>query len=185
MIAMLFTAILLRPVVQLLPGIADDVIKAGVDGFAYLTATIGLGAIAGGYWMAQRQKDNTFDMALVGIFVSVISNAGLLSMQSLPPALLLAFLMGGSMVVTGIGIQSTLQMSIPDVYRGRVLSLYGVCFMGGPALGALGIGIVAEKFGFSVPIYMSSFIVLIVWTILWPMRSRIRDALKELRVKQA
>lgn len=185
MIVMLFTAILLRPVVQLLPGIADDVIKAGVDGFAYLTATIGLGAIAGGYWMAQRQKDNTFDMALIGILVSVLSNAGLLSTQSLPPALMFAFFMGGSMVITGIGIQSTLQMSIPDVYRGRVLSLYGVCFMGGPALGALGIGIAAETFGFSAPVYFVSFVVLVVWTVVWPIRNRVRESLEELHANQA
>ena len=45
MIMMFATTLLLRPIVQLLHGIADQIYHFGVGRFAYLTATIGGGAI--------------------------------------------------------------------------------------------------------------------------------------------
>lgn len=54
LLLMLAMALLVRPVVQLLPGIADRLLASGVDGFAALSAVIGVGAVAGGYWMAQK-----------------------------------------------------------------------------------------------------------------------------------
>ena len=122
-----------------------------MDGYAYLTAAIGGGAILGGYWMAQRASEQNFHMALIGILISLIGNAGLLLMWSLLWALPFAFILGSGMVITGIGIQSTLQMAIPENFRGRVLSLYGICFMGGPALGALGIGAICGSLRVSCP----------------------------------
>ena len=184
MIIMMFTALLLRPIVQLLPGISDEFFRAGVDGYAYLTAAIGGGAILGGYWMAQRASQQNFHMALIGILISLIGNAGLLLMWSLLWALPFAFILGSGMVITGIGIQSTLQMAIPENFRGRVLSLYGICFMGGPALGALGIGAIAEVYGFPVPIIAASLIVLVMLKVAWPKKRSIEASLERLKTQQ-
>lgn len=181
MVIMLFTALLLRPIVQLLPGIADEIFRTGVDGFAYLTASIGGGAILGGYWMAQRDSQRNFHLALIGILISLLGNAGLLASISILWALPFAFISGGGMVITGIGIQSTLQISIPEAYRGRVLSLYGICFMGGPALGALAIGAFAEIYGFPLPIIMASVTMMILLVTVWPKRHAIEASLKQLR----
>ncbi|NQV99386.1 MAG: MFS transporter [Rhodospirillales bacterium] len=182
MLMMLATAILLRPIVQLLPGIADEILKSGVNGFAYLTASIGGGAIVGGYWMAQRSSPNTFNMALVGILISLLANAGLLTAESLVSALPYACALGAGMVITGIGIQSTLQMSTPEKMRGRVLSLYGICFMGGPALGALIMGALAEVYGFKPPIFAASLVIFVLWTWIWPSRRKTEESLKRLRL---
>ena len=181
MIMMLATAILLRPTVQLLPGIADEVFSAGVDGFAYLTATIGGGAIAGGYWMAQRNSPKVFDLALVGIVITLIGNAGLLAMSSILAGLPFAFFLGAGMVITGIGIQSTLQMTTPENIRGRVLSLYGICFMGGPALGALIIGAFAEVHGFKLPVFAATLLIFGFWAVIWPKRRQTEASLQRLK----
>ena len=178
MIMMFATALLLRPIVQLLPGIADEIYRSGVDGFAYLTAAIGGGAIIGGYWMAQRDSQENFHLGLIGILISVVGNSGVLLMNSISEALPFAVLLGGGMVITGIGIQSTLQLAISEEYRGRVLSLYGVCFMGGPALGALAMGAVAEIFGLEPPILGSAMGILILWAYIWPKRG---DTIKQLK----
>jgi MFS family permease len=155
-----------------------------VDGYAYLTAAIGGGAILGGYWMAQRASQQNFHMALIGILISLIGNAGLLLMWSLLWALPFAFILGSGMVITGIGIQSTLQMAIPENFRGRVLSLYGICFMGGPALGALGIGAIAEVYGFPVPIIAASLIVLVMLRVAWSKKRSIEASLERLKTQQ-
>lgn len=177
---MLGTALLIRPVVQLLPGISDVIFAAGVDGFAALTATIGGGAILGGYWMAQRRVTNTFDVGLIGILVSAATILGLLNVASLQAALPLTLILGAGMVVTGVGMQTTLQFAIPEKFRGRVLSLYGVCFMGGPALGTLVMGALAEVFGLRLPIMSGALIVLVLWIIFWIKRRAITNALDEI-----
>lgn len=66
------------------------------------------------------------------------------------------------MVTTEIGIQHTLQLAIAEEYQGRVFGLYGVCFMGGPALEALGMGAMAEVFGLELPIYMATVAILVI-----------------------
>ncbi len=185
MVIMVLTALLLRPVVQLLPGISDELFRAGADGFAYLTATIGAGAIAGGYWMAQRKDERSFHVGLLGIMVTLVGNVGLLFASSINWALPAAFILGAGMVITGIGIQSTLQMTIPETFRGRVLSLYGICFMAGPAVGALGMGAFAEVFGFSAPIMTASLAVLLMLSLVWPKRHTIEISLKDLTRKSA
>jgi len=174
---MLGTALLIRPIVQLLPGIADHIFNAGVDGFAALTAAIGGGAVIGGYWMAQRRGTNTFDAGLLGILASAVAILCLISINSLPVALLLTTILGAGMVITGIGMQSTIQFAIPEKFRGRVLSLYGVCFMGGPALGTLAMGAAAEIFGLRVPIIAGAVIVATAWLIFWSKRRSITSAL--------
>ena len=144
-------------------------------------AAIGGGPILGGYWMAQRRAENTFDAGLIGILVSALTIIGLLNVDSLPPALPLAVILGASMVITGIGMQTTLQFAIPEKFRGRVLSLYGVCFMGGPALGTLAMGALAEIFGLRVPIVIGALIVLSLWLIFWTRRRTIASALNPIK----
>ncbi len=43
-----------RPVIELLPGFAGAVFERGASGLAILTSSIGIGAILGGLWLAQR-----------------------------------------------------------------------------------------------------------------------------------
>jgi MFS family permease len=180
MVMMLATALLLRPIVQLLPGIVDEIYQSGVNGFAYLTASIGGGAIIGGYWMAQRESQENLHLGLIGILISAVGNSGVLFMPSINTALPFGVLLGGGMVMTGIGIQSTLQLAIAEKYRGRVLSLYGACFMGGPALGALGMGAIAEFLGLKLPVLGATLSILVLWAHLWPKRAEIIRHLKQL-----
>jgi hypothetical protein len=51
------------------------------------------------------------------------------------------------MTVIGTGCQALVQMMIDDQYRGRVMSIWTVVSMGSPAIGALVIGGVSERFG--------------------------------------
>lgn len=180
MLIMISTALLLRPIMQLLPGISDDIFHAGVNGFAHLMVTIGLGAIIGGYWMAQNNSQNTFHLGLIGVLISLVGNLGIVLMDSILTALPFAFLMGSGMVITGIGIQSTIQMAVPENFRGRVLGLYGVCFMGGPALGALAMGALAEIFGLKLPVLVGALAIFVLWLGAWPKRKQITGHLDQL-----
>ncbi len=87
-------------------------------------------------------------------------------------------LAGIAMVVSGVGAQVLLQTSVDGDVRGRVLSLYGIIFRGGPAAGALLIGLASEAYGLRLPLAVSVVLALAVWLWIWLRRARMRAALE-------
>ncbi|MBV8494815.1 MAG: MFS transporter, partial [Alphaproteobacteria bacterium] len=67
-------------------------------------------------------------------------------------ALPFVFIAGTAMVITGVGAQTLIQASVEPQMRGRVMALYGMIFRAGPALGALLIGSLSERFGLRLPL---------------------------------
>lgn len=178
MIIMTTASLCLRPIVDLLPGLASDVFGQGVDGFATLIATLGAGALLGGFWMAQRGKlEDLPRVALLGILCVISANAGLISTSSFVVALICIFFTGFGMVVSGIGVQSTLQFVAASHMRGRVLSLYGIIHIGGAGVGAFVLGLIAELTGLQWPIAGGAIIGLMVWIFIWARRKVILAAL--------
>ncbi len=142
-----------RPFVELLPGFADAVFRAGAEGLAAMTSSVGLGAIAGGLWLARRDgPDGLAAVALASPLVLALAIFGFVASDRLWLALPALALAGFAMVAGGVGTQTLLQLAVEGRLRGRVLSLYGLIFRGGPALGALVMGALSEVFGLRLPL---------------------------------
>ena len=148
-----FTAAFGRPFAELLPGIAADIFERGVLGLAWLTSSIGIGAMLAGVYLSQRRNTD-------GLRHIVILNTGLFGLALIVlvttdwfwlavPSVALA---GFAMVVCAVGAQSLIQDAVDSAMRGRVLSLYGLVFRAGVALGSLIIGALAVDFGLPWPI---------------------------------
>jgi len=168
----------IRPLFELLPAFADTVFGQGADGFAILVACVGAGAVAGGLWMAQHGGRAAVPRrALLGTLLAVGANLAILASPTFLIALPCAAVAGAAMVISGIGTQTTLQFSVASHMRGRVLSLYGVIFIGGPALGALIIGAIAETAGLRPPLTIAAVIVGLVWLWAWSRRTTIVEAM--------
>ena len=90
---------------------------------------------------------------------------------------------GMAMVATGISMQTLMQMSVDGDLRGRVLSLYGIIFIGGPAAGALIIGALSESFGLRLPLGAGALIVIAMWLWTWRKRASIAQALEPKRAE--
>lgn len=152
-----------RPLVELLPGLAAAVFGGGPQTLALLTSTFGCGAIVGGLWLAGRDARGNL-AAIVNSAAFVLAGALLLfvSAPSLWIALPAVAVLGLTMVITGAGIQTLLQLGVDTDMRGRVLSLYGLIIRGGPAIGALGMGFLAEFFGLRWPIAGGAVLVALV-----------------------
>jgi MFS family permease len=82
------------------------------------------------------------------------------------------------MVMTGIGIQTTFQFSVGSRMRGRVLSLYGVVVIGGPAAGAQVIGALAEGLGLRPSLAAAVVVAALVWAWAWSRRGAVAEALR-------
>lgn len=163
-----------RPLVELLPGLAAAVFKGGPQTLALLTSTFGAGAIAGGLWLAGRDtRTNLTVIVNVAGFVLAAALLLFVSTPSLWVAVPAVAVLGLTMVITGAGIQTLLQLAVETDMRGRVLSLYGLIMRGGPAIGALAMGWIAEFTGMRWP--LAGGAALVALAALWVTARRSHD----------
>ncbi len=175
---MLVTAVCVRPFVELMPGFAADVYQRGAEGLATLSSTVGVGAVLAGVWMASRR--NKTDAAVIALTSPVIIAIGIIIFASTdiyPVGVVAVAIAGFGMVASGVGMQTSIHMSVPSEIRGRVLSLFGIIFRGGPAFGALVIGAFSEFFGLQAPTLGAAILALVIWFFIWLRRRRIIAAM--------
>ena len=171
-------AVCARPFVELLPGFAAEVFGRGAPGLAMLSSTIGIGAIAGGLWLAQRPGQA--GLPRIVLATSVLTALTVLAFALCPwfwPAVACVALAGFAIVVAGAGTQTVLQTAVDEDMRGRVLSLFGLIFRGGPALGALAIGGASEALGLQAPLAAGALLGLVAALLLWRRRDAIGRSL--------
>ncbi len=82
------------------------------------------------------------------------------------------------MVTAGVGTQTLLQTSVDEAVRGRVLSLFGLVFRSGPAIGALLMGLASEAVGLRWPLIIGALLGAVAWAIVWQRRKSISQALQ-------
>jgi len=167
-------AVSARPFFELLPGFASDVFGRGASGLAMLGSAVGIGAVVGGLWLAQRHEESRLtNVALGSSFLVTLSVLTFSLTTWFSAALVAVTLAGFGMVVAGVGTQTLIQTSVDEAMRGRVLSLFGLIFRGGPAVGALLMGAASEFVGLQVPVAAGTIIGLIASILIW----RHRDAI--------
>jgi predicted MFS family arabinose efflux permease len=81
---------------------------------------------------------------------------------------------GTSLSVSATGVMTLVQSAVDGNMRGRVLSLYGLVFRGGPAVGAFAMGFAAERIGLHIPVAVGALICIAMWA--WVMRRLPRTA---------
>jgi len=174
LLLMLAISVLARPVGELFPGFADIVFGRGAGGLAWLTSAVGLGAVAGGIWLAKRGSAvGLLTIALMGgggCAVSLLLFTGTALFWVAVPA---AAVFGGAMVSSAIATQTLILGAVDDAVRGRVLSLYGVIFRGGPAVGSLIMGALSGPFGLRWPLAVGGLLCLAATALLWRRRKRL------------
>jgi MFS family permease len=141
-------AIGIKPFLELLPGLADGIFAAGVEGFATFAAVAGAGAIIAGVWMAARgAAKGTTRIAFGSMLLGTAGIFIVCATQIYWVGLLGTFLVGAAITLAGTSTQVLMQISVEGAVRGRVMSLYGMVHRGVPALGAVIIGVAAEQMG--------------------------------------
>ena len=174
-------AVGVKPFLELLPGLADNVFGTGVNGFAQLAAAGGGGAVVCAVWLALRGRVE--GLTVITLSALVVGPFGVVLMcisDIFWLGLIGSFIAGSSITLTGTGVQTLMQNSVDGGIRGRVLSLYGVLHRGAPALGALLMGIVGDIIGLQATL-IGGALILSIPVLLWvmPRWNTLRPALEE------
>lgn len=172
-------SIMVRPVLELLPGFADHVFQGGADTLATLTSTVGVGAVIGGWLMARR----TGTVGLVTLVLASTTGVSLgvlafVATDILWVGIVAAGFMGGVMVASGVGLQTVVQLAVEPAMRGRVLSLHGLIFRAGPAVGALMMGTAGDFVGLRWPLAAGAVVGLAMAALVAMRRARLREAIE-------
>ena len=171
-------AVSARPFFELLPGFAADVFARGAPGLAMLSASVGIGAVAGGFWLAQPGSQARLTrVVLMSSLLIALSTLGFALSDGFTAAIACVAIAGFAMVAAGTGTQTLLQTAVDEGMRGRVLSLFGLIFRGGPALGALVMGAASELVGLQAPLAAGALLGLIACGLLLRRRHAIARAL--------
>jgi MFS family permease len=169
---LLFAAIasvLMRGVQEILPPFVERLFDRGPDGLAMLTASIGIGALISGLWVASRGRlTGAVALAVGAVGCQAIFTIGFIATGFFPLALVCAALMGAAGSVHGISVQTLVQNASDPAMRGRVLSLWGMITRACPASGALVLGAAGEIFGLRLPTFVAMLLSLLV--VVWGLR---------------
>jgi MFS family permease len=130
----------------LLPLYAHEVFHRGAGAYSALTVAMGIGALAGGLFLAARQRP-THQMLVV---VSLAFGAFMLAVALAPTitiGLAALVLMGAASIMFIATANSLLQLNTSAAMRGRVMALWAVFFLGSTPIGAPLMGFIAGQFG--------------------------------------
>ena len=158
------STVLAMPLQHLLPGYSSEVFGMGAVGLSWLTSFMGLGAMIGAFWLARKGSHFGLTAVLVRTFLVAGLSMFLLTATDIFYVGLIAMAFAGSCSTLSRGTSQTLiQNAVDGAMRGRVISLFGMIFRVGPAIGALVMGMAAEAFGFRAPLIAAGILLLIAW----------------------
>jgi MFS family permease len=144
-----FFATFFASATALLPMVATDLLHVGARGYGLLSAAPSVGAVVAGLVMAPlanhiRRRGAVLLWAVAGYGVATV---GFGLARDYGAAFACLALTGATDTVSMVIRNVIRQLSTPDTMRGRMTSVNMIFFMGGPQLGELEAGLVAQAFG--------------------------------------
>jgi MFS family permease len=150
----------------LMPIIARDVLHVGAVEYGWLSAAQAIGAMIAALIISQlreiRRQGPTFLLAVV---VFGIATALFGATRYLLMALLALVIVGAADTVSTIIRNTIRQLATPDYIRGRMTSVNQIFFQGGPQLGEVEAGSIAQLFGAPIAIISGGIgcILAVIW----------------------
>ncbi len=132
----------------LMPIVARDILHVGAVEYGWLSAAQSIGAVIAALVVSQldqlRRQGPIFLWAVVSFGLATVAFG---FARSFPLAMLTLAWIGASDSISTIIRNTIRQLQTPDHIRGRMTSVNQIFFMGGPQLGEIEAGLVAQLFG--------------------------------------
>ncbi len=145
--------------VVLMPIFAKEILKGGSSLLGFLMASIGLGAMAGTFHLAQRKNMQGLESDIFkAAWIFAVSLIVFSFSRNIFLSLLIMFSAGFGMIVQVAASNTILQFLTSDDKRGRVMSFYSMAFMGMSPFGSLLAGSLASKIGAPHTLFISGIV---------------------------
>jgi MFS family permease len=161
---------LATPVLALMPVLAKSQLRLDAGGYGLMLSAVGVGGLAGALALAASKPTTPRGRIVI---LSQFACAGFLLILSFSRSPLLAYVVlggiGFTLIVNAALGNTILQTLVPDVYRGRLMSIYSLIVVGVPqVISAPLAGAVAQRTSISITLGASA--VLMVLYTLWVSR---------------
>ncbi|HEY7024303.1 MAG TPA: MFS transporter [Candidatus Limnocylindrales bacterium] len=141
------------------PLLAANVLHGDADTYGFLMAASGAGSLAGALLIAFGSRPTMLRL-ITGTFVAGIGLVLLSLSSSFGPDLVLMFVIGWGTISMAATCNTIIQLNVPDVLRGRVMSVYTTLFAGTTPIGGLFSGAVAAAAGVSAALGIGGIVAL-------------------------
>jgi len=143
-----------------MPIIAKYTFHVDASGLGYLYAAIGIGAICATFFVSSwTGKISKLHMIIGGNILFSLALFLFTLMHSFIPALICLFFTGFGLLTSSTCLNTVVQSRLKESFRGRVMSLYVLVFVGFMPFGNIEIGFLTEHFGWNVAVQLSVIIV--------------------------
>lgn len=132
----------------LLPYVAQQILRVGAVEYGWLSAAQSIGSVGVAFVLSQRhdlRRQGKILLGSVAVFGAATVVFGL--SRGFWLTLVALFFIGAADTVSAILRSTVRQLQTPDSMRGRMISVNQIFFMGGPQLGEVEAGAVAQAFG--------------------------------------
>lgn len=132
----------------LLPIFTRDVLLLDSGGYGAIYAVMGVGSLIGSLALAYMANQRPMVRLIIGggaVFLALTFVLGLVATPALAFPIVLGMGLASMLMVNTINV--TIQNSVPDALRGRIMSLYVMVFAGSTPIGSIVAGALAQAFG--------------------------------------
>ena len=139
---------LVTPYVVMMPLFAREILGGDARVYGLLIGSAGAGSLVGSLYLASRASTERLARRVVA---AVVVAGAMLALFAVNRVLALAFpivmVLGASVIIVIAGSNTLVQTQLQDSYRGRVMSIFSMSFLGIAPLGSLAVGSVAHAIG--------------------------------------
>lgn len=137
-----------RGIIEIFPALVVLIFDGGSAELAAMMAAAGAGAIVASFMFSILRSHHRLPaMVLIGAVGVGISMLLYANVSQIVYGLVVTAMLGFFAAMVSIGSQSEMQIKVDNELRGRVMSLWTIMIIGGPAIGSIVAGALARDFG--------------------------------------
>jgi predicted MFS family arabinose efflux permease len=130
------------------PLVVRTVLGLGAEGFGFLMAALGVGAVSGALTLGTLgTRRPPRPLMFTAAALACCGLVGLAFVRSFWPAVAMLFITGFFGIISVVSCNTTMQLAAPDALRGRVMSIYTLIWGGVFPIGAFMVGAMSERWG--------------------------------------